>query len=171
MPPDALAATYPVISQASVAGAPALDPSRSHAYNRAMEPRINFVTLVVADLERARRFYLHGLGWPAALEASGEVTMIHAGARLVLSLWAEQAARAEIGEVTRGGTLPFTLSHNVATPAEVDAALAAARAAGATVHAAQQRDWGGYSGYFVDPDGFRWEVAHNPHPIGDVTLP
>jgi uncharacterized protein len=49
--------------------------------------------------------------------------------------------------------------------------LAAARAAGARVHDAQQRDWGGYSGYFVDPDGFRWEVAFNPHPIGDVTLP
>lgn len=136
-----------------------------------MEPRINFVTLVVADLDRARRFYLEGLGWPAALEAGGEVAMIHVGDKLVLSLWAETAARAEIGDVTRGGTLPFTLAHNVATPAEVDAVLNTARAAGATVHAAQQRDWGGYSGYFTDPDGFRWEIAFNPHPIGDVKLP
>lgn len=136
-----------------------------------MEPRINFVTLVVADLERSRRFYLEGLGWPAAMEASGEVAMIYVGTKLVLSLWAETAARAEIGEVRRGGTLPFTLAHNVASPAEVDAVLETARAAGAMVHAAEQRDWGGYSGYFVDPDGFRWEVAYNPIPIGGVTLP
>ncbi len=136
-----------------------------------MEPRLNFVTLVVADLERARRFYLRGLGWPAAFEASGEVAMIHVGDKLVLSLWAESAAHAEIGEVTRGVTLPFTLAHNVASPAEVDAVLETARAAGASVQAAQQRDWGGYSGYFTDPDGFLWEVAYNPHPIGGMKLP
>ncbi len=136
-----------------------------------MEPRINFVTLVVSDLDRSRRFYLTGLGWPAALDVPGEVLMIHVGNKLVLSLWAEAEARAEIGEVTRGGTLPFTLSHNVASPAEVDTVLATARAAGAHVHAAQERDWGGYSGYFSDPDGFRWEVAFNPHPIGKVRFP
>lgn len=135
-----------------------------------MEPRLNFVTLVVADLERARRFYVDGLGWKAAF-AGGEVLMIHVGQKLVLSLWSEGDAREEIGEVTRGGTLPFTLAHNVATPAEVDAVLTTARAAGATVHAGQQRAWGGYSGYFVDPEGFRWEVAFNPLPIGDVRLP
>ena len=136
-----------------------------------MEPRVHFITLVVADFERARRFYLEGLGWPAALQAPGEIAMVQAGAKLVLSLWAESAAAAEIGPVTRGGQLPFTLSHNVKSPAEVDAVLATAKAAGATVHPAQQRDWGGYSGSFADPDGFRWEVAFNPHPIGDLTLP
>jgi len=136
-----------------------------------VEPRLNFVTLVVADLARTRHFYLDGLGWTAALDVGGEVVMIHVGNKLVLSLWAESAARAEIGAVTRGGTLPFTLAHNVASPAEVDAVLKTAGSAGATVHAAQQRDWGGYSGYFTDPDGFRWEVAFNPHPIGDVKLP
>lgn len=136
-----------------------------------MEPRINFVTLVVADLERARRFYLEGLGWKAALDVPGDVAMIHVGQKLVLSLWAEAAARSELGEVTRGGTLPFTLAHNVASVAQVDEVLTSARAAGARVHDAEHRDWGGYSGYFVDPDGFRWEVAFNPHPIGEVTLP
>ncbi len=136
-----------------------------------MEARINFVTLVVADQDRARRFYLDGLGWSAALEAGGEVLMIHVGEKLVLSLWAESAARAEIGEVTRGGTMPFTLAHNVASPAEVDAVLETARAAGATAYDAQTRDWGVYSGYFTDPDGFRWEVAFNPHPIGGVSFP
>ncbi|HEU4610781.1 MAG TPA: VOC family protein [Kofleriaceae bacterium] len=136
-----------------------------------MEPRLNFVTLVVSDLDRTRRFYLNGLGWTAALDAAGEVAMIRVGDKLVLSLWAESAARGEIGEVTRGGTLPFTLAHNVASPAEVDAVLEIARAAGATVYDAEQRDWGGYSGYFTDPDGFRWEVAFNPHPIGDMKVP
>lgn len=136
-----------------------------------MEPRLNFVTLIVADLERARRFYLGGLGWPAALEGGGEVVMIQVGDKLVLSLWAEAAAKAEIGEVTRGGTLPFTLAHNVATPAEVDAVLATAAACGATATPGVQREWGGYSGYFTDPDRFRWEVAFNPHPIGALQLP
>jgi len=136
-----------------------------------MQPRLHFVTLVVADLERAQRFYVAGLGWPAAFEAPGGVVMIHVGDKLVLSLWAEAAAKDEIGEVTRGGTLPFTLAHNVGSPAEVDQVVEEARAAGATVFAPIQRDWGGYSGYFLDPDGFRWEVAHNPFPIGDVLLP
>ena len=136
-----------------------------------MQQRVNFITLVVADVERARRFYLRGLGWTAALDVPGEVVMLHVGEKLVLSLWAESAANAELGPVTRGGTLPFTLAHNVATPAEVDTVLETARVAGANVHPAQQRDWGGYSGYFTDPDGFRWEVAFNPHPIGGLTLP
>lgn len=135
-----------------------------------MEPRINFVTLVVADLDRARRFYVEGLGWTPAFTAD-DVVMIYVGSKLVLSLWSEAGAYEEIGEVTRAGTLPFTLAHNVASPAEVDAVLATARAAGASVHDAQKRSWGGYTGYFVDPDGFRWEVAYNPNPIGGVTIP
>ena len=97
--------------------------------------------------------------------------MIEIGPKVFLSLWAEEAARGEIGQVNRAGTAPFTLSHNVGSPSEVNAVLEAARAAGATVHQAQPRDWGGYSGYFQDPDGFRWEVAYNPHPVGGTTLP
>lgn len=150
---------------------PASTKLADSGYNERVEPRLNFVTLVVSDLERARRFYLQGLGFPAVFEASGEVTMICVGDKLVLSLWAESEARKEIGPVARGGTLPFTLAHNVASPDEVNAVLDTARAAGATVHAAEERDWGGYSGYFVDPEGFRWEVAFNPHPIGGVKLP
>src|SRR3569623_1042936 len=136
-----------------------------------MEPRLNFVTLVVADLQRSRRFYLEGLGWPAALDVPGEVVMVNVGNKLVFSLWAESAARAEIGPVTRGGTPPFTLARTVASLAEVDQVLETARQAGATIFPAQRRDWGGYSGYFADPDGFRWEVAFNPDPIGGVMLP
>lgn len=135
-----------------------------------MEPRIHFITLVVQDLPRSRAFYIDGLRWPVAFE-SDEVVMIHVGPKLVLSLWSEEGARVEIGEVTRGGTLPFTLAHNVASPAAVDDVLRAARGAGATVQPAVARAWGGTSGYFTDPDGFRFEVAFNPHPIGGVTLP
>jgi catechol 2,3-dioxygenase-like lactoylglutathione lyase family enzyme len=136
-----------------------------------MDQRLNFVTLVVSDLAASRRFYVDGLGWSPALEVPDEVAMIQVGDKLVLSLWAESHAVAEIGPVNRGGTMPFTLAYNTVSPAEVDEALAMAAAAGAAVRPAQKRDWGGYSGYFSDPDGVLWEVAHNPHPIGDLSLP
>lgn len=136
-----------------------------------MEQRLNFVTLVVSDLDASRRFYLDGLGWQAAVDVPDEVVMIHVGDKVVLSLWAESAAADEIGPVQRVGTPPFTLAHNCRDAAEVDAVLDQARSLGAQVHAAIERDWGGYSGYFSDPDGFRWEVAHNPFPVGGVTIP
>jgi len=138
-----------------------------------MDPRISFVTLAVADLDATRRFYLDGLGWAADLDVPGEVVMIRVGQHLVLSLWAEVEFEAEVGPIRRGeGLAPFTLAHNVGTPEEVDAVLATARAAGADpVSDGQQRDWGGYTGYFGDPDGHRWEVAYNPGPIGRAVLP
>jgi hypothetical protein len=136
-----------------------------------MEQRLNFVTLVVSDLAASRRFYVDGLGWSTSLEAPDEVAMIRVGEKLVLSLWSERHAEREIGPVSRGGALPFTLAYNTASDTEVDEVLASAAAAGAVVSPALKRDWGGYSGYFADPDGFRWEVAHNPFPIGDLRLP
>ena len=135
-----------------------------------MEQRINVVTLVVADLGAARRFYVEALGWTPSLEAEG-ILMIRVGEKLVLSLWAEDDAAREIGPVIRGGRLPFTVAYNTSSPGEVDAVLAAAAAGGATVTNGERRDWGGFSGYFDDPCGFTWEVAYNPYPIGDVTLP
>lgn len=137
-----------------------------------MDARISFVTLVVRDLARSRDFYLSGLGWTAELDVPGEVVMIRAGDKLVLSLWLEDAAAAELGPIGRGeGALPFTLAHNVDSPEGVDAVLATAREAGATIIADPvTRDWGGYTGYFADPDGFRWEVAYNPGPIGQSVL-
>jgi catechol 2,3-dioxygenase-like lactoylglutathione lyase family enzyme len=138
-----------------------------------MDQRISFVTLAVADLEATRRFYLDGLGWGAEMDVPGEVIMIKAGQHLILSLWDEGEFEAEVGPIRRGeGVAPFTLAHNVATPAEVDAVLEAARAAGADpVSDGMQREWGGYTGYFGDPDGHRWEIAHNPDPIGQMVLP
>jgi len=138
-----------------------------------MEQRISFVTLAVGDLDATRRFYVDGLGWEPALDVPGEVLMIQAGSHLVLSLWDVAAFEAEVGPIVRGpGVAPLTLAHNVATRDEVDAVLATARSAGADpVHAATERDWGGYTGYFGDPDGFRWEIAWNPGPIGQLVLP
>jgi uncharacterized protein len=138
-----------------------------------MDQRISFVTLAVADLDATRRFYVDGLGWTAALDVPGEVLMIQAGQHVVLSFWVEPEFEAEVGEIRRGpGLAPITISHNVLTEAEVDEVLATARAAGADpVVPAQQREWGGYTGYFGDPDGYRWEIATNPGPIGRVVLP
>lgn len=138
-----------------------------------MDPRISFVTLAVADLDATRRFYVDGLGWTPELEEPGEVLMIRVGERLVLSLWDRAHFEEEIGaRAATDGVPALTLAHNVPDPATVDAVLAEARAAGAReVSDGQGRAWGGYTGYFADPDGFRWEVAHNPGPLGESVLP
>jgi len=138
-----------------------------------MDQRISFLTLAVRDLDTSRRFYLDGLGWTADLDVEGDVVMIMAGERLVLSLWDREHFEAEVGAIAMdSGIAPFTIAHNLATRAEVDAVLATARAAGADpVHDAVEREWGGYTGYFADPDGYRWEIAFNPGPIGQKVLP
>jgi uncharacterized protein len=138
-----------------------------------VDQRISFLTLAVRDLEASRRFYVDGLGWTPDMEVEGDVVMIMAGEKLVLSLWDREHFQAEVGQIAVAeGVAPFTISHNVATPEEVDAVLATARAAGAEpVHDAVEREWGGYSGYFADPDGYRWEIATNPGPIGQKVLP
>lgn len=137
-----------------------------------MDPRLSFVTLVVRELERSRAFYVDGLGWHAELDVPGEVVMIRVAEKVVLSLWQESSAVGELGQIGRpAGALPFTLAHNVASPADVDRVLVEVEAAGGTVVAAPTaREWGGYTGYFADPDGFRWEVAYNPGPIGQSVL-
>ncbi|MBJ7357511.1 VOC family protein [Nocardioides sp.] len=138
-----------------------------------MDQRISFLTLAVRDLETSRRFYLDGLGWTADLEVEGDVVMLMAGDKLVLSLWDREHFEAEVGRIAEGdGVPPFTISHNVATEAEVDEILERARTAGADpVTEAVEREWGGYTGYFGDPDGYRWEIATNPGPIGQKVLP
>lgn len=137
-----------------------------------MQQRISFITLAVRDLRASRAFYLEGLGWSAELDVPGEVVMIRTGQHLVLSLWDAAAFEAEVGPIVQGvGVPPVTLAHNVATREEVDTVLELAREAGSPdVTAARDRDWGGYSGYFADPDGFRWEIAMNPGEIGRSVL-
>jgi catechol 2,3-dioxygenase-like lactoylglutathione lyase family enzyme len=138
-----------------------------------MDQRVSFITLVVTDLDATRRFYVDGLGWEPELDVPGEVLMFRVAEKVVLSLWAEDGFAAEVGQrPARGGVPPVTLSHNLATKDGVDVALEQARAAGASeVKDAVERDWGGYTGYFADPDGFRWEVAYNPGEIGQSVLP
>jgi uncharacterized glyoxalase superfamily protein PhnB len=138
-----------------------------------MDQRISFVTLAVADLEASRRFYLDGLGWEAELDVPGEVVMIRTGQHLMLSLWDREHFEAEVGPAMSGpGVAPITLAHNLASKIGVDMVLQSAAAAGAEpVRPAQDRDWGGYTGYFADPDGYRWEVAYNPGAVGELVLP
>lgn len=155
-----------------------------------MDQRISFVTLAVADLARTRAFYIDGLGWAPEIDLPGEVLMIRAGENLMLSLWSEAGFEGEVGQIRRGpGLAPITLAHNVATEAEVDEILALAASIGADpVGAPQRRDWGGhtgyladgtptgwvngYSGYFGDPDGYRWEIAYNPEQtLAAIVLP
>lgn len=138
-----------------------------------MEQRISLITLAVRDLSASRRFYLEGLGWTSELDVPGEVLMIRAGEHLVLGLWDRAAFEAEVGAVIQGeGVPPVTLAHNVAAPDEVDRILERARElAAGPVDGPVRRDWGGYSGYFADPDGYRWEIAVNPGPIGQLVLP
>lgn len=128
-----------------------------------MDQRISLVTLAVADVAVARRFYADGLRWTPKFE-NPSVVMFQVGEFVLLSLWAESEFEAEVGSIRRGdGAPPMTLAHNVSSQAEVDGVLEAARRAGAPMAtSARARAWGGYSGYFADPDGFRWEVACAP---------
>lgn len=141
-------------------------------YERRMEQRISFVTLAVKDVARARAFYVDNLGWTPNLDVPGEVLMFQVGPHLILSLWDRKAFEAEVGAPPAEGVPPLTLAHNLPTKELVDQVLETARQAGAPkVTAAVQREWGGYSGYFADPDGFRWEIAFNPLPLGQLVLP
>lgn len=127
-----------------------------------MEPRISFVTLGVMDLERATRFYRDVLKLPQ-LQTPPEVTFFELG-RTWLALYPRHLLAADAGVSAEGGGFPgFTLAHNVRSPEEVNTVLAEATKGGARlVKAGQRADWGGYTGYFADPDGFLWEVAWNP---------
>lgn len=139
-----------------------------------MEQRVSFITLAVPDVAISHRFYAEGLGWTPEFYDPDDVLMFRAGPLTVLSLWNRAHFEAEVGASaqTGPGVVPMTLSHNVHTRDEVDDVLADARAAGATtVSEGVEREWGGYTGYFADPDGFRWEVACNPGPIGELVLP
>jgi predicted lactoylglutathione lyase len=138
-----------------------------------MDQRLSFVTLAVRDLGASRNFYVDGLGWEPEVDVPGEVLMFRVADKVMLSLWDEEHFTAEIGTApARGAVPPLTLSHNLATTEGVDRVLEQAGIAGASqVGTAEQRDWGGYSGYFADPDGFRWEVAYNPQTVGQSVLP
>lgn len=127
-----------------------------------MERRISLVTLGVADVQRARVFY-EALGW-VGQEVQG--TVFVQASSMALVLWSRAALAEDAGIADDGPPDAFggvALAHNVRTRGEVEAIVAAAEAAGATVtKPVGETFYGGYSGYFTDPDGHVWEVAHNP---------
>ncbi|MGE0272841.1 MAG: VOC family protein [Alphaproteobacteria bacterium] len=140
-----------------------------------MEQRLSLVTLGVDDVSRSRRFY-ERLGWTASKMGGDEVAFFQLGG-IILSLWDRTSLAADMG-VKDGarGFGGFAIAHNVRAKNEVDALLKEAEAAGARIlKHGTVTDWGGYIGYFADPDGHTWEVAWNPaFPIasdGSIRLP
>src|SRR5688572_26513165 len=127
-----------------------------------MEQRLSLITLGVTDLARARAFY-EALGWSSGAQPEDDVVFFKAGGTIV-ALWGRDRLAEDTVVSDSGGWGGITLAHDVRSPAEVDAVLAEADAAGAAVaRPGGKTFWGGYSGVFVDPDGHPWEVAHNPH--------
>ena len=140
-----------------------------------MEQRVSLITLGVADLQRSREFY-ERLGWRRSMaEAEGVVFFQAGGMALALYSRTELAKDAKISPEGSGFS-GIALAYNTRSREEVDSALAEAQAAGARIlKPAEEAFWGGYSGYFADPDGFPWEVAWNPSfailEDGSVRLP
>lgn len=125
-----------------------------------MEQRVSLITLGVRDLDRARTFY-ESLGWQRTGD-DPDVVFFQAGA-LVLALWGRADLAHDSAVEDSGGWGGVTLAYNTRSPEEVDAVIAEARAAGATIgREPGPTFWGGYSAIFIDPEGHPWEVAHNP---------
>jgi catechol 2,3-dioxygenase-like lactoylglutathione lyase family enzyme len=125
-----------------------------------MEQRLSLVTLGVTDIARARAFY-EALGWSGE-SPDGEVVFFQAGG-MIVALWGRDKLAEDSVRTDLGGWGGVTLAYNARSPEEVDAVIAEALTAGATVgRSGAPTFWGGYSGIFIDPDGHPWEVAHNP---------
>jgi len=134
-----------------------------------MNPHITLLTLGVDDLERAVAFYRDGLGWSTkgivgTEFENGAVAFFALQPGLKLALWPRKSLAADTGlPLQRGGAIEMAIAHNVASRAEVDEVTAQAARAGATItKPAQPTFYGGYAGYFQDPDGHLWEIAFNP---------
>ncbi|WP_367401458.1 VOC family protein [Solimonas sp. SE-A11] len=128
-----------------------------------MNPRISMITLAVRDMAESVRFYEQGLGLPR-MNSDPNVAFFRLNGSW-LGLYGREALAEDVGIPAAGnGFSGFTLAHNLESEDAVDALMTQALEAGARlVKPAQKVFWGGYSGYFSDPDGHLWEVAHNPH--------
>jgi len=140
-----------------------------------MDARITLITLCTDDLQGAVRFYRDGLGLPTPGIVGeqfehGAVAFFQLAGGLRLALWPRASLAHDTGlAVGPRSTTEFCLAHNVATPGDVDQVMQQAREAGAViVKPAGKTFWGGYAGYFQDPDGHLWEVAFNPEMLPDV---
>ena len=129
-----------------------------------MEQRTHFITLSTPDLDSTRAFYCGGLGWTALLDVPGEIIFFQVAPAMVLGFFDTEKFVADMEGTPADGRLGgFTLSHNVDSPAEVDATVRHAVEAGGTlVKAPRTAAFGGYHGHFADPGGVVWEVCHNP---------
>lgn len=129
-----------------------------------MKPKISLITLGVTDLERSLRFYRDGLGFPTHNYQPGEDVVFFALEGTWLGLYPREKLAEDAGISAQGsGFTGITLAHNVASTEGVDQVFAQAVQAGAkAVKQPVEVFWGGYSGYFADPDGYLWEVAYNP---------
>ena len=127
-----------------------------------MRQTISFITLGVADLARSRAFYA-ALGWHESSGSQDAVAFYSAGT-LAFALFQREALADDAGVPPTGSGFPrFTLAHNVASPAEVETTISdAVDAGGVLVRKPETAPWGGFRGYFADPDGFLWEVCWNP---------
>lgn len=129
-----------------------------------MEPRISLITLGVADLERATRFYAEVLKLPRVPMPEGAGVSFFEMGKTWLSLFPRTELAKDAGVSSKGsGFAGFTLAHNLGSIEAVDALFAELRAAGVQIVKEPHRaSWGGYSGYFADSEGFLWEIAWNP---------
>jgi predicted lactoylglutathione lyase len=127
-----------------------------------VDQRLSLVTLGVTDLARSRAFY-EALGWTSGAAPADDVVFFQTGC-MIVALWDRAKLAEDSGVADAGGWGGVTLAYNTSSPAEADAVIEQARAAGARIaREPAETFWGGYSGVFVDPDGHPWEVAHNPH--------
>lgn len=129
-----------------------------------MKPKIGMITLGVRDVAASMAFYREGLGFAPHNYSDGDDMVMFPLASCWLGIYPRAALAEDVGVAAEGERFRgFTLSHNVGSKAEVDAVFAAALKAGAgCVKTPVEVFWGGYSGYFADPDGVLWEVAFNP---------
>ena len=127
-----------------------------------MEQRLSIVTLGVADVAASRRFY-ERLGWSASSVGDEHIAFFQAGS-MVFSLYSLEEMAKDLGlESGNSGYASIALAYNVRHKEDVDAVLAEAEQAGARLlKSAEEKPWGGYAGYFADPEGYAWEVAWNP---------
>lgn len=143
-----------------------------------MDQRVSLITLGVADLDRSRRFYEDGLGWKVTQMVEGQVVFYQLSNGLALGLFGREdlIKDGQFDDDTGARFAGLTIAYNTRDEAEVDAVMAEAEKAGAVIQKpAEKVFWGGYSGYFRDPDGHAWEVAYNPFweldAKGNLTIP
>lgn len=130
-----------------------------------MDQHLNYITLGVTDLAASRRFYREIFSWQERDDSNDNIAFFQTGNALILALYPRAALAADANVAADGSGFPrFTLAHNLASREAVDALFAAFHAQDVIiVKTPQAVFWGGYSGYISDPDGFLWEIAHNPY--------